>query len=96
MLPLQIKDLTNNYELIATANKLSHGVSDSFLQEILTELAYEKTKSTKENEMDVPENCIKKRFTVLEEDNIDRLEETLSGKLRSRECDTNNLFPAIK
>ena len=96
MLPLQIKDLTNNYELIATANKLSHGVSDSFLQEILTELAYEKTESTKENEMNVPENCIKERFTVLEEDNIDRLEETLSGKLRSRECDTNNLFPAIK
>ena len=46
--------------------------------------------------MDAPENCIKEQFTVLEEDNIDRLEETLSGKLRSRECDTNNLFPAIK
>ena len=42
------------------------------------------------------ENCIKERFTVLVEDNIDWLEETLSGELRSRECYTNNLFPAIK
>ena len=80
MFPLQIKDLTNNYELIATTNKLRHGVSYSFLQEILTEVTYEKIESTKENEVALPENCIKERFTVLVEDNIDLLEETLSGE----------------
>ena len=96
MFPLQIKELTNNYEVIATTNKLGHGVSYSVLQEILTEVAYEKTESTKENEVALPENCIKERSTVLVEDNMDRLEQTLSGELRSRECYTNNLFPAIK
>ena len=96
LFPLQIKDLTNNYNLIATTNKLGHGVSYSILQEILTEVAYEKTESNKENEVALPENCIKERFTVLVEHNIDRLEETLSGELRSRECYTNNLFPANK
>ena len=77
-------------------NKLGHGPSHSVLQEILTEGSYEKTESTKENEVALPENCIKERFTVLVEDRIDRLEGTLSGELRSRECYTNNLFPAIK
>ena len=74
MFPLQIKDLTNNYELIATTNKLGHCVSYSVLQEIITEVAYEKTESTKENEVAHPENCIKERFTVLVEDNKDQLE----------------------
>ena len=46
--------------------------------------------------MALPENCMKEWFTVLVEDNIDQLEETLSDELRSRECYTNNLFPANK
>ena len=46
--------------------------------------------------MVLPENCIKEWLTGLVEDDIDRLEETLSGELRSRECYTNNFFPAIK
>ena len=96
MFPPQIKHLANNYEPVATTNKLGHGISYSVLQEILTEVAYEKTESTKENEVALPENCIKERSTVLVEDNMDRLEQTLSGELRSRECYTNNLFPAIK
>ena len=51
--------MTNNYELIATTNKLGHGVSYSVLQEIFTKVAYEKTESTKENEVALPENCIR-------------------------------------
>ena len=82
MLPLQIEDLTNNYELIATTNKLGHGVSYSVLQELLTEVAYNKTENVKEDEVALPDICINEKFTVLVEDNIDRLEETLSGKLR--------------
>ena len=63
MFPWQIKDLTNKYELIAPTNKLGHGVSYSVLKEILTEVPYEKIESTKENEVAVPENCIKERIT---------------------------------
>ena len=85
LFPLQIKDLTNNYELIATTNKLGHGVSYSVLQELLTEVAYNKTENVKEDEVALPDICINENFTVLVEDNIDRLEETLSGKLVNRE-----------
>ena len=63
MFPWQIKDLTNKYELIAPTNKLGHGVSYSVLKEILTEVPYEKTESTIENEVTVPENYIKERIT---------------------------------
>jgi len=74
LLACQIKDLTNNSELITTANKLGHGVSYSVLHELLTEVAYAKTEN--------PDMCNKETFTILVEDNIDRLEETLSGKLK--------------
>ena len=80
LFPLQIKDLTNNYELIATTNKLGHGVSYSVLQELLTEVAYNKTENLKEGEVALPDICEIEKFTILVEDNIDRLEETLSGK----------------
>ena len=78
----QIKDLTNNSELITTANKLGHGVSYSVLHELLTEVAYAKTENLKDNEVCLPDMCNKETLTILVEDNIDRLEETLSGKLK--------------
>ena len=80
LFPCQIKDLTNNHELITTANKLGHGVSYSVLQELLSEVAYAKTEHMKPDEVTIPEICKKEMFTMLVEDNIDRLEETLSGK----------------
>lgn len=81
LLPCQIKDICNSYELITTINKLGHGISYTVLQEILTEVAYQKTELADTNDVILPENCSKGRFTILVEDNIDRLEETLSGKL---------------
>ena len=80
LFPCQIKDLTNNCELIAIANKLGHGVSYSMLQEVLTEVAYGRIESINENDVLLPENCLKETFTIMVEDNIDRLEETLSGE----------------
>lgn len=80
LFPCQIKDLTNNYELISTASKLGHGISYTALQELLTEVAYEKTESVDQNKICLPDNCHAEVFTILVEDNIDRLEETLSGK----------------
>ena len=92
LLPLQIKDLTNNYELIATTNKFGHGVSYSVLQELLTEVAYNKTENVKEDEVALPDICINEKFTVLVEDNIDRLEERLSGKLVNRDSSHTRYF----
>ena len=82
LFPCQIKDLTNNCELISTANRLGHGVSYSMLQSLLTEVAYQKVESANVEAIVLPENCKKETFTILVEDNIDRLEETLTGKNR--------------
>ena len=79
LVPCQIKDLTNNYELITTTNKLGHGVSYSTMQEIMTEVAYSKAENVNENEEILPENCSPGIFSILVEDNIDKLEETTSG-----------------
>ena len=62
-----------------TINKLGHGVSYSVLQETLTEVAYKKTDDLDADHLVLPENCSKETFTILVEDNVDRLEETLSG-----------------
>ena len=40
LLPLQIKSLTNNTELITTVSRLGHGISYTKLSEITTEVAY--------------------------------------------------------
>ena len=55
LLPCQIKDLCNSYELITTMNKLGHGVSYSVLQEILTEVAYQKTEHANTDDVILPE-----------------------------------------
>ena len=58
-------------------NKLGHGVSYSVLQEILTEVAYQKMEHANTDNVILPENCSRGTFTILVESNIDRLEETL-------------------
>ena len=62
-------------------NKLEHGLSYTVLQEILTEVAYQKTEHANTDDVILPENCSRGTFTILVEDNINKLEETLSGKL---------------
>ena len=79
LFPCQIKELTNNHELITTANKLGHCVSYTKLQELLSEVTYAKIEAAKEK-IALPEFCNQETFTMLVEDNIDCLEETLSGK----------------
>ena len=79
LFPCQIKELTNNHELITTANKLGHGVSYTKLQELLSEIAYAKIEVAKEK-IALPEFYNQETFTMLVEDNINCFEETLSGK----------------
>ena len=80
LLACQIKDLTNNVELIRTMNKLGHGISYDMMQALLTEVAYQKVDSTDEENVQLPEYTLEELFAILVEDNIDRLEETLTGK----------------
>lgn len=61
-------------------NKLGHGISYDMTQSLLTEVAYQKVDSTDEDNVQLPESTMTETFAMLVEDNIDRLEETLSGK----------------
>ena len=78
LLPSSIKQLTNNTELINTVHRLGHGVSYSILSKLHTENAY----SIQEQQGDVilPLHSRRETFTIYVADNIDRKEETLSGK----------------
>ena len=61
------------------SNKLWYDVSYTKLQELLSEVAYAKIEAAKEKTV-LPEFCNQENFTMLVEDNIDHLEETLSGE----------------
>ena len=61
-------------------NKLGHGISYDVTQSLLTEIAYQKVDSTDEEKVQLPDSTTTDTFAMLAEDNIDHLEETLSGK----------------
>ena len=78
LLPFAVKSLTGNVELIQTLNRLGHSVSYSKLIEIDTALSLQKL-SDANNDTPLPCDIHPGVFTTLAWDNIDRLEETLSG-----------------
>ncbi len=67
-------------ELIRTINKLGHGISYDVTQSLLTEVAYQKVDKADKENIPLPESTQEGTLPMLTEDNIDRLEETLSGK----------------
>ena len=75
MYPYTIKSLTNCTELIDTNSRLGHGISRSLVEELSTENAYLVIDHQSEG-------TVEKTFTMAVYDNIDRQEETLSGKFR--------------
>ena len=76
MYPTVIKSLTNS----TLNNKLGHGVSKSILEELFTENALHIIdKQTNEDTL-IPHGFLPNKLTIAVHDNIDRLEETLSGK----------------
>lgn len=80
LLPWVIKTLTGNVEVIKILNRLGHGCSYTALEEIDTALAIDKLAATESpSEVPLPGNIHQGICTVLAFDNIDRLEETLSG-----------------
>ena len=78
LLPSAVKTLTNNDELIQKLNRCVHGIAYSQLEEINTALCLQKMAST--SEIPLADNIQPHVSTALAWDNIDRLEETLSGE----------------
>ena len=78
-MPFTVKSLTGNVELIKTLNRLGHGVSYSKLLEIDTAFAIQKINETVSDNVILPDEIHIYHPTTLVYDNIDRLEETLSG-----------------
>ena len=80
LLPYAVKSLTNNVELIQIVNRCGHGMSYSQIEELNTALCLQKLAATPENMIPLPDNIKPYISTSLAWDNIDRLEETLSGE----------------
>jgi len=80
LLPYAVKTLTNNVELVSILNRYGHGLSHSQLEEINTALCMQKMATTATSEVPLPNNIQPHVSTTLAWDNIDRLEETLSGE----------------
>lgn len=80
LLPYAVKTLTGNVELIRTLNKFGHGVSYSQLEENDTALCLQKLATGLNHRVALPSSIKPHVFTTLAWDNIDRLEETLTGK----------------
>ena len=78
LLPSVIKTLTNNTEIINIINHLGHGVSYSILSEMHMENTF-RIQEPQRDEIVIPEDTIKGKFTIYMADKIDRNIETLTG-----------------
>ena len=79
LIPWAVKTLTGNGELIKGLNRCGHGISYTKLVEIDTALALQKLEYENQHGFAMPSNILPGIPTSLGYDNIDRLEETLSG-----------------
>jgi len=80
LLAYGIKTLTGNVELIRMVNKLGHGVSYDTLEENDTALCLQKLAVSLNQRVALPRTIKPSVFTNLAWDNIDRIEETLTGE----------------
>ena len=79
LLPYAVKTLTNNVDVIRFLNRCGHRIAYSQIEEMNTALCLQKMAMTPENTIPLPDNIKPYVSTSLAWDNIDRLEETLSG-----------------
>ena len=79
LLPWVIKTLTGNVELIKIINRLGHGCSYTALEEIDTALCINKVINVDSDSVPLPSKVNPAVLTVLAFDNMNRLEESLSG-----------------
>ena len=80
LLSYGVKTLTGNVELLQILNRFGHGISYHHLEENDTALCLEKIVSNLNQSPIIPKAIQAKLFTSLAWDNIDRLEETLTGE----------------
>ena len=78
-LPYAVKTLTGNVKLVTYLNRLGNGLSYSQIEEIDTSIALKTISLGQERGLGLPIGVYPSKFTHLAWDNIDRLEETLSG-----------------
>lgn len=83
LLSFAIKSLTGNVEVIMFLNRMGHVVSYSQMAEVDTALCLRKLGLVSDVGVPLPESMHEGILTTLAYDNIDRLEETLSGGLTS-------------
>ena len=78
--PYTIKSLTNNTELINITHNCGHGISYTILEELDTEYALlQLNRREQTGGVVLPEGSEERELAIVETDNIDRNEETLSG-----------------
>lgn len=94
-LPFAVKSLTGNVELVHILNRLGHRVSYSQVEEIDTTLCLQ-ILSQSEGRVAVPRSMHAGVFTTLAWDNIDRLEETVSGESTSHRVNGIAIQPQVK
>ena len=75
-----MKSLTNNTEIINLTNKFGHGISYTLLEEIETEIAFQRMEVDCFDGMILPEGCKEEILSLYVGDNIENEEETLSGE----------------
>ena len=96
LLTSTVKSLTGNVELISILNKFGHGISYSKYEEIETALCLQKLALLPEGNVPLPENILAGVSTTLAFDNIDRVEETLSGSGTSHRINGIAVQPKIQ
>ena len=90
-----MKTLTGNTEIIRVLNKYGHGMSYTQLEENDTALCPQKLASGVDEKVSLPASIKPHVFTNLAWDNIDRIEETLSGKGTSHCVNGNVVQPRV-
>lgn len=79
LLPSAVKPLTGNVELIQLLNRLGHGIAYPQLEELSSSLCLQKLCMAEQTGFPLQGYILKHTDTILAFDNIDSLENTLSG-----------------
>ena len=95
LLPYAVKTLTGNTEIIRILNKFGHGVSYDQLEENDTAMCLQKLAMGFNQRAVLPVSIKPHVFTNLAWDNIDRLEETLTGKGTSHQVNGIAVQPKV-
>ena len=80
LFPYTMKSLTNNTEIINLTNKFGHGISYTLLEEIETEIAFQRMEVDYFDGVVLPRGCKEETSSLYVGDNIDNEEQTLSGE----------------